>query len=124
MNAAQRAQAVYGDAKTSQKTASQVEYQAFAKITKALSGASRTTEPDFPQLAEALHENIRLWTIVAAGVAVEENALPSSLRAQLPSRSQLGPLQAPARRRRLCSESPSSEPFDFDELCARAVNDS
>lgn len=83
MNAAQRAQTVYGDATTFQKTPSQVEYQAFAKITKALTGAAKEANSNFPRLAEALHENIRLWTIVAAGVAVDENELPPALRAQL-----------------------------------------
>lgn len=82
MNAAQRANAAYGDARGAQKSPRQVEYQAFARITKALSGAAGAPE-EFPRLAKALHDNLRLWTIVAADVAGDTNGLPDGLRAQL-----------------------------------------
>ena len=88
-----RAGAAYGGVSTATKTPSQVEYQAFAKITKALTrngpdadaAASATSKPQsaFSELAEALHENLRLWTIVQGDVASEGNALPSQLRASL-----------------------------------------
>ena len=83
MNATQRAYSAYGDAKTPQKTPSQIEYQAFAKITQDLSGAAKSAEAEFPRLAAALHENLRLWTFVATGVVADENELPKQLRAQL-----------------------------------------
>lgn len=83
MEAVRRASSAYGDPKASARSPRQVEYQAFAKITQELKGAMAQSEFAFPKLAAALHENLRLWTIVASGVAVDENALPDGLRAQL-----------------------------------------
>lgn len=83
MEAARRASSVYGNPKASFKSPRQVEYQAFAKITQDLKGATAERDSAFPRLAAALHENLRLWTIVATGVAVDENELPNGLRAQL-----------------------------------------
>lgn len=37
----------------------------------------------FSELAAALHENRRLWILLATSVADSENELPQSLRAQL-----------------------------------------
>ena len=34
-------------------------------------------------MAEALHDNLRLWTLLAADVAGEENELPAQLRARI-----------------------------------------
>lgn len=83
MEASRRANAIYGDPRTSVKSPSQVEYQAFARITKDLTAAAEGQKDAFPRLAAALHQNLRLWTIVATDVAVENNALPKDLRAQL-----------------------------------------
>ena len=83
MEAARRATSAYGNPRASARSPRQVEYQAFAKITQDLKGASSETVLEFPKLAAALHENLRLWTIVATGVAVDENELPDGLRAQL-----------------------------------------
>lgn len=84
MDAALRASSVYGDPRTSVKSPRQIEYQAFAKITQDLTGAAAEEgRVSFSQLAEALHENLRLWTVVAADVAESDNALPENLRAQL-----------------------------------------
>lgn len=83
MEASRRANAVYGDPRTSVKSLSQVEYQAFARVTKDLSAAAEETQNAFPRLAAALHQNLRLWTIVATDVATDDNALPKDLRAQL-----------------------------------------
>ena len=83
MEAARRALSAYGNPKASVKSPRQVEYQAFAKITQDLKGASGENVVEFPRLAAALHENLRLWTIVASDVVVDENELPDGLRAQL-----------------------------------------
>lgn len=83
MEAARRANSVYGNPKASVKSPRQIEYQAFAKITQDLKGASSEKQSAFPKFAAALHENLRLWTIVASGVVVDENQLPDGLRAQL-----------------------------------------
>ena len=86
-----RAFASYGDATGATKSPRQVEYQAFAKITKALSrsaanhaAASPEEAPKrFPDLAAALHENLRLWSVVLTSVVSDANALPAQLRASL-----------------------------------------
>lgn len=83
MNAALKAEAVYGDAQTSVKSPKQVEYLAIARITKGLRAAAETEDDDYPNFVGALHENLRLWTYIAGGVAADENALPEQLRAQL-----------------------------------------
>lgn len=85
MEAFQRAQSAYGDVRGSIKSNSQIEYQAFAQITKNLKAAAPGLEDaeQFPRLAAAMHENLRLWTIIASDVAGEGNELPETLRAQL-----------------------------------------
>lgn len=88
MNAAQQAYGAFSDATSGVKSPSQIEYQAFARVTQAL---SRTAAPEkatakdggFARLASALHDNLRLWTIVARDVAGGGNALPDGLRSQL-----------------------------------------
>ncbi|MCK0140093.1 flagellar biosynthesis regulator FlaF [Aliiroseovarius sp. F47248L] len=57
-----------------------IEYDAFAKVTHQLSRAPST---GFANLAAALHENRRLWTLLAADVADDGNALPNELRARI-----------------------------------------
>ncbi|MEM7523917.1 MAG: flagellar biosynthesis regulator FlaF [Pseudomonadota bacterium] len=83
MEAYRRAHSAYDDARAPIKSPSQIEYQAFARITRNLSQAAELDSCDFPKLAAALHENTRLWTLVASNVAGGGNELPSSLRAQL-----------------------------------------
>lgn len=83
MDASTRAHSLYGDATAAVKSPRQVEYQAFAKITQDLSATSALDKTGFPRLAAALHQNLRLWTIVATDVALSGNGLPNQLRAQL-----------------------------------------
>lgn len=64
------------------------EYEAFARVTRALSRATQGgTGIDHASIGRetvsALHENRRLWTLLAASVADPENALPNDLRARL-----------------------------------------
>ena len=59
-----------------------IEYQLFSRVTGKLNKASKPGAK-FPALAEALHENLRLWTTLAIDVMDEDNALPAQLRAQL-----------------------------------------
>ena len=88
MDPTSRAVSAYGDASSAAKSPRQVEYQAFAKITNALTrsaarddGPEKTAAPsgkDFVELAEALHENLRLWTIVQGDVSTDGNGLPDT----------------------------------------------
>lgn len=72
----------YRDASAVVQSPSQIEYQAFARITHQLSQYSQPGNGPFARLVEALHENLRLWTIVAGDVSQPDNDLPQSLRAQ------------------------------------------
>ncbi|MEM1356477.1 MAG: flagellar biosynthesis regulator FlaF [Planctomycetota bacterium] len=75
---AHHAGAGYGSARTVVNNPRQIEYQAFAQVTHRMRDAQ-----DFPVLADALHRNLKLWTLIAADVAGQGNALPEALRAQL-----------------------------------------
>jgi flagellar protein FlaF len=78
------AQNVYGAATRAMGTPRSVEYQVFSQVTGQLNRAPRAGRP-FGELAEALHENLRLWTVIAVDVTQPENALPVPLRGQLAS---------------------------------------
>lgn len=64
-----------------------IEYQAFAKVTAALTNAARGSA-DYGATATAIYENRRLWNILASDVAEDENKLPLELRASIFSISQ------------------------------------
>ncbi|PWE32370.1 flagellar biosynthesis regulatory protein FlaF [Maritimibacter sp. 55A14] len=83
MNASRTAQMGYGAATAPIRTPRGTEYEAFARITHRLRAAAETGGTGLSQLAEALHENRRLWTILAADVAEPGNSLPPQLRAQI-----------------------------------------
>lgn len=84
MTSHHRAQAGYGDTSRAVNAPRQIEYQAFARITHGLSAAIAAEGPGaFPALAEAMHQNLKLWTILAGEMADPNNGLPEKLRAQL-----------------------------------------
>ncbi|MEM9010070.1 MAG: flagellar biosynthesis regulator FlaF [Pseudomonadota bacterium] len=83
MSIVARAQSAYNSSDAPARSARQSEYRAFARITHQLHKAEENRDGDFPALAAAVHENRRLWTIIAADVATEGNGLPSELRARL-----------------------------------------
>jgi flagellar protein FlaF len=58
-----------------------VEYEAFARITRQLKSTGSTGS--IRHLAPALHQNRRLWTLLAMDVADPKNALPPELRARI-----------------------------------------
>jgi flagellar protein FlaF len=65
------------------RTPRSMEYELLARATKALTRAWTGRKQDFPGLATALSENLRLWSTLAADVAEPANGLPAALRAQL-----------------------------------------
>jgi flagellar protein FlaF len=65
------------------RTDRSVEYDTFARITAALRKAAEAAKANFAAFAQALDDNRRLWTIVAADVADGGNGLPQQLRAQI-----------------------------------------
>ncbi|SIO49930.1 flagellar protein FlaF [Rhodovulum sp. ES.010] len=84
MNALQMAQKAYSAPEQAQtRTPRATEYAAFARITARLKAAETAGAKGFPALASAIHENRRLWTMLAADVADGDNGLPQSLRARI-----------------------------------------
>lgn len=82
MNAFQLAKMAYANPAAPTRTERATEYALFAAITRNLKSAAATPE-NFPALAAALHENRRLWTILAIDVMNSGNGLPEKLRAQI-----------------------------------------
>jgi len=60
-----------------------VEQKVFQQVTGLLNAANASTNISTAQIAEAVHKNSQLWTILATDAASEENALPPALRAQI-----------------------------------------
>ncbi len=77
------AETAYAQNKAPIRTPRSTEYDAFARVTHRLKTAADGGTAGFAHLAAALHENRRLWTMLAADVAEQENALPRELRARI-----------------------------------------
>lgn len=74
------ARTAYSGAAAPIRTERGAEYDALVRCTRALAAAQAAGE-DFPAMVQALHDNRRLWTALAADVSKPENALPAALRA-------------------------------------------
>lgn len=80
----QLAQAAYRSGAQGIKTPRSAEYEAFARITSRLKAANDTRSPArFSDLAGAIHDNRKLWTILASDAAGSDNGLPGDLRARI-----------------------------------------
>jgi flagellar biosynthesis activator protein FlaF len=81
------ARSAYGRPDAPARSPRTVEYDLFARVTRALASAQAATGPagraDFATLAKALHDNGRMWRVLATDVAGPGNALPAALRARL-----------------------------------------
>jgi len=82
VNATRQAESAYGAQAQPIRTHRGTEYDAFARITHRLKAASEG-RGGFAELAAALHENRRLWALLAADAAGAGNGLPESLRARV-----------------------------------------
>ncbi|MBM7069894.1 flagellar biosynthesis regulator FlaF [Actibacterium sp. 188UL27-1] len=82
MNALLKAKKAYGESATPLRTDRGTEYAAFSRVTHRLKSAMGK-DASFPSLVDALHENRRLWLVLAADVADPANGLPGDLRARL-----------------------------------------
>lgn len=78
MNATLLARDAYGSSNSAIRTPRSDEYTAFSRITAAMKKAET-----FGETAEALTNNRRLWTTLAADLAGDGNGLPRELRADL-----------------------------------------
>lgn len=77
------AQRAYAQSAAPTRTPRDTEYEAISKITHRLKAAAARKASDFSAFVQALHENRRLWTVLANGVADSDNALPNELRARI-----------------------------------------
>jgi len=82
VNTTLQARAAYGAEPGAVHTPRATEYRAFARVTHRLKSAI-ATDHDMPALAAAIHDNRRLWAILAADIADPANRLPAALRAGL-----------------------------------------
>lgn len=84
MNTQMQAQRAYSAATQNQtRSPRATEYAAFARITAKLKKASSKDRDNFSELATALHENRKLWRLIAIDVAGPGNKLSAGLRTQL-----------------------------------------
>ncbi len=83
VNATVMAHRAYAPDRSSIHTPRSTEYEVIARITHRLSKAAGTADTDFSTFAAALHENRKLWTVLAADVADPNNDLPQDLRARI-----------------------------------------
>ena len=83
MTALNLAVAGYGKSVSSVRTPRDIEYDAFARVTRMLRVAASEGSMGFSRLCQALHDNRSLWTALAMDVAEPANLLPPPLRAQI-----------------------------------------
>lgn len=83
MTAVAQARKAYEIGNPALRSPRSTEYEAFARVTRALSSAPCGGRGSDPALVRALHENRRLWILLAASVADPDNGLPQELRARL-----------------------------------------
>lgn len=84
MNAISMAKTAYAtSSRTPLQTSRGMEYELFAQITHRLDQYAKNRSSGFADLAQALHDNRKLWTLLAADVAEDTNGLPAELRARI-----------------------------------------
>ena len=83
MNSQSLAKTAYTQGKTPIRTPRGTEYELFARVTHKLRVAAAKGKPGFAALADAVHHNRQLWTLLASNVADKNNTLPKELRARL-----------------------------------------
>jgi len=81
VNTYAQAQRAYAPTQAPTRTARSTEYEVIARISHRLKRAIQ--EDNFPALAEAVHENNKLWLALALDVANSDNLLPDQLRANV-----------------------------------------
>lgn len=83
MNYYAQAQSAYDLSRQGLQTDRAAEYDTFRKVTAAIKQNMELGDKGFAGLVSALHQNRRLWTILATEVADKDNKLPAQLRAQV-----------------------------------------
>jgi flagellar protein FlaF len=69
VNVIEQARLAYAPTQPATRTDRSVEAQLFSQVTARLRQTSATPKAAYPELIDAIHQNRRLWTTMAAGVA-------------------------------------------------------
>lgn len=64
-------------------TPKSIEYKLFARVTRQLEAVKERSGKDFARMAQAIYDNKKLWTALAADLADKGNGLPGELRSKL-----------------------------------------
>lgn len=83
MNAQSLARNAYSPTTAPIRTSRGTEYEAFARTTHRMKSAVQGPGRKIKAIAQAIHENRQLWTVLATDVADDANMLPQRLRAQI-----------------------------------------
>ncbi len=83
MNASQLARQAYAPTAIPLKSERAIEAQIVGQITARMRSAAKKAKANFPAFVQALQDNRRMWTIMAADVADTDNGLTKELRAQI-----------------------------------------
>lgn len=83
MSVIEWARTAYDPVNQAVRSPKSIEYEAFVRVTRALKQASLPSPTQSTQLAKAVHDNRRLWTVLAADVAGSGNGLSAEIRAGL-----------------------------------------
>ncbi|QBF29712.1 flagellar biosynthesis regulator FlaF [Thalassococcus sp. S3] len=83
MNATMKARRAYSAAAVPTRTPRSLEYEVVAQVTHRIKAAAQRGTAGFSDLAQALHDNKRLWTLFARDLSDPENGLPAELKARL-----------------------------------------
>ncbi|MBY6066436.1 flagellar biosynthesis regulator FlaF [Leisingera aquaemixtae] len=83
MNALLKAKSAYSAAKSPTRTAKNFEYEVVARVTRRLITAAQKGGDGFSDLAQALNDNRKLWSIFTADLSMEANPLPDDLKRNL-----------------------------------------
>ena len=83
MNALHQAQSAYRSNAEPVRTNRAIEYDAFARITSRMKESANSNKKNVRDLITAVHDNRKLWSILALDVAGDGNGLPQDLRARI-----------------------------------------
>lgn len=83
VNLVERAKEGYARHATPVRSLRASEYEIIARISRRLREAAMNRKTNYPAFVAALHDNRKLWTVLAADVAQRDNALPDELRGRL-----------------------------------------
>ena len=83
MNSQTMAKAAYAQDRAPIRTDRGTEYELFARVTHKMRQAAARGKPGFAALADAIHQNRSLWTLLATDVAGKDNQLPRDLKARI-----------------------------------------